>query len=216
MRSKEEAHDYRYFPEPDLLPVEFGEGRIKAVLGTMPELPAQKIYRFCTDYGIPEYDARVLTQERELAEFYELVAKASNNPKAASNWVMGELLRELNSSKLDIAQSPVSETALADLIKLIDSKVISGKIAKTVFLEMWEQRKPADQIIKEKGLVQISDKGAIEKMIDEVLEANPDQLAQYREGKTKLYGFFVGEIMKLTKGQANPGIVNQILKSKLG
>lgn len=215
MRSKEEAQDYRYFPDPDLLPVVFESSWVQNIRKALPELPREKATRFQTQYGLPEYDALVLTQERGVAEYFEAVANKCGNPKSASNWVMVELMRELKESEKSIETQPIQANQLGELIQLIDKGTISGKIAKTVFSEMWATGKNPDEIIKSKGLVQISDTGAIEKIIGEVIAASPNQVAEYRGGKEKLFGFFVGQVMKASKGQANPDLVNQILKEKL-
>ena len=215
MRSKEEANDYRYFPDPDLLPLDVPPEKIAQIKKTLPELPFEKVTRYQSDHGLPEYDAHVLTQEREIAEYFEAVVKAGANAKVASNWVMGELMRELNESKKSIVNSPIKPQELAELVQLIGNNTISGKIAKTVFSEMWKTSKSAAEIVKEKGLVQISDTGAIEAAIDKMLANNPSQVAEYRAGKVKLFGFFVGQLMKETKGQANPEMANQLLTKKL-
>ncbi len=215
MRSKEEANDYRYFPDPDLLPVTLKEETVTKIKSEMPELPQQKVERYQKEYGLPEYDAFVLTQEKEMSQYFELVARESKNAKAASNWIMTELMRQLNDSKQEITASPISSKNLAEMIKLIDNNTISGKIGKTVFLEMWNTGKDPQTIIKEKGLVQITDTGAIETIIDKVLAANAGQVEQYRSGKDKLFGFFVGQVMKESKGQANPDSVNKLLLTKL-
>ena len=215
MRTKEDAQDYRYFPDPDLLPIEISETQIETLRKNLPELPSARRDRFQNDLGLSEYDAQLLTTERELADYFESVGKISKNPKSAANWITTELMRELNSSKVDITKSPISPAQLAELIQLIDNNTISGKIAKSVFAEMWASKKNAADIVKEKGLSQVTDTGVIEKMIDEVLAANPSQVAEYRSGKTKVFGFFVGAAMKASKGQANPDLVNQILKKKL-
>ncbi len=215
MRTKEEANDYRYFPDPDLLTVMLNEASINEFKKELPEMPSQKVERYQNEYGLPEYDAFVLTQEKEVSEYYEVAAKASNNPKGASNWVMVELMRELNEAKLDIARSPVKATQLAELIKLIDNNTISGKIAKTVFAEMCKTSKDPQVIIKEKGLVQITDTKSIEAIIDKVMAASSSQVQDYRSGKEKLFGFFVGQVMKESKGQANPDMVNKLLLTKL-
>lgn len=215
MRSKEEAHDYRYFPDPDLLPLEVSEAWIEKVRKELPELPLARADRFVKDYKLPQYDALVLTQERALADYYETVARVSKNPKASSNWVMTELLRELNESKREVSQSPISAQNLGKMIELIDMGVISGKIAKTVFSEMWTSGKGPDAIVKEKGLTQITDTAAIEKIIDDVLAAHPVEVDAYRAGREKLFGFFVGQAMKASKGQASPEAVNGLLKKKL-
>lgn len=215
MRSKEEAHDYRYFPDPDLLPVVFAESWIEQIRGALPELPLEKAKRFQTQYGLPEYDSLVLTQEREVAEYFEEVAKLCGNAKSASNWIMTDLMRELKETEKSIADQPIRPIQLAEMIQLIDKGTISGKIAKTVFAEMWTGGGSPADVVAKKGLVQISDTGAIEKIIADIIAANPTQVAEYRGGKDKLFGFFVGQAMKASKGQANPDLVNQILKEKL-
>lgn len=216
MRSKEEAHDYRYFPEPDLLPLKVSERQISTARESLPELPIARATRFAEQYKIPTGDAVVLTSEMSLANYFEEAAKVSQNPKASGNWVMTELMRELNNAQKKVSNSPISAYNLGQLILEIDKGTISGKIAKNVFLEMWSTQKDPARIIKEKGLVQISDNSAIEKMIDEIIAANLSQVEQYRSGKEKLFGFFVGQIMKISKGQANPELVNELLKAKLG
>ena len=215
MRAKEEAQDYRYFPDPDLLPVIVTAEQIAKIKTTLPELPLARAARFQNQLGLSAYDASVLTQEKDLADYFEQAGKASNNYKLTANWIMTDLVRELNTHHTSILNSPISANHLAELITLIESGQISGKIAKTVFLEMWSSKKTASDIIKEKGLVQVNDTGAIEKMIDEVLQQNQAQVLEYRSGKTKVYGFFVGAVMKASKGQANPDVLNQILKQKL-
>ena len=216
MRLKEEANDYRYFPDPDLLPLVISEEEIEAVRGTLPELPDQKRERFCSEYKLSDYDARVLTTSREMAAYFEAVVEASGGePKVAANWVAGELSAALNQSGRDIGESKVSAAALAGLLKRIVDHTISGKIAKEVFAAMWDGEGDADDIIEQRGLRQITDSAAIEKIIDEVIAANPGQLEQFRGGKDKLFGFFVGQVMKATQGKANPGQVNQLLKKKL-
>ncbi len=215
MRSKEEAHDYRYFPCPDLLPVVVDDAWLNKVKADLPELPLVRAQRFQSEYQVPEYDAFVLTTEKALADYYEDVAKKSKNPKAASNWIMTELLRELNQAALDVEKSPISATHLAELIAMIDAKTISGKMAKDVFIDMWKTSKAPAEIVKSKGMSQITDSGAIEKIVDEVMAANAQAVTDYRGGKTKLFGFFVGAVMKASKGQANPEMVNQVLQTKL-
>ncbi len=217
MRSKEEANDYRYFPDPDLLPVVVSEEMINTVRATLPELPTAKKARFISDYALPDYDAGVLVAQRELADYFETVVKAANNQaKQASNWVMVELLGALNRAEKDITESPISAEQLGGLINRINDNTISGKIAKQVFGFMFDsQGKSADEIIAEKGLKQETDTGAIEAVINEVVAANPQQLADYRSGKDKLFGFFVGEVMKRSKGKANPAQVNDLLKKIL-
>ncbi|MBS1969132.1 MAG: Asp-tRNA(Asn)/Glu-tRNA(Gln) amidotransferase subunit GatB [Bdellovibrionales bacterium] len=215
MRSKEEAQDYRYFPDPDLLPLVVSDELISKMKAELPELPIARKNRFVSAHGLPEHDAEVLTSEKDLADFYEETAKVSKNFKSSANWIMTEVIRELNDSKLEIAASPIKPAQLGQLIALIDKGTISGKIAKTVFSEMWKTGKEPEAIIKEKGLVQVSDPAVIEKIVDEILAANAQQVAGYKSGKTNLFGFFVGAIMKASKGQANPELVNQILQKKL-
>jgi len=217
MRSKEEANDYRYFPDPDLLPLAIDEATIEAVRATLPELPDEKAARFARDHGLSEYDAGVLTASREMAEYYESVVKGlGGNPKLAANWVMGELSGALNRDGLDVAQSRIDAVALAGLLARIADDTISGKIAKEVFEAMWTEGRGADELIEAKGLKQITDTSAIERAIDEVMAKNPQQLADYRGGKDKLFGFFVGQVMKATQGKANPAQLNELLKRKLG
>ena len=215
MRSKEEAHDYRYFPDPDLVPLVISEEWIEEVRKTIPELPLRKRGRFVKEYNIPPYDAGVLTASRDLADFYEEAVKHSGKPKIASNWIMGDILGHLKDDKKDIKDSPVTPEALAKMINFIEDGTISGKIAKEVFEEMWKTGKQPKEIIEEKGLVQITDIGALETAIGEILEANPAQLEQYKQGKEKVFGYFVGQVMKVTKGKANPKLVNEILRKKL-
>jgi aspartyl-tRNA(Asn)/glutamyl-tRNA(Gln) amidotransferase subunit B len=215
MRGKEEAHDYRYFPDPDLLPLVIDDSWINELTKRLPELPDEKKERFISEYGLPEYDADVLTSAIELAGYFEACVKEFNNPKQVSNWVMGALLGLLNTEGKTIEASPVSSSNLARLLKLIDQNVISGKIAKTVFEEMAKTGKTPEEIVKEKDLVQVTDVSAIEEMITKLVESCPKEVADYKAGKTKVLGFFVGRIMKETKGKANPEIVNRILKEKL-
>jgi aspartyl-tRNA(Asn)/glutamyl-tRNA(Gln) amidotransferase subunit B len=216
MRTKEEANDYRYFPDPDLLPVVLTEEFIAQIRASLPELPDQKALRFAAQYGLSAYDAGVLTASRELAAYYEEVAReVPGEPKLAANWVMGELAASLNKDGLDIATSRLSAANLASLLRRIADQTISGKIAKEVFEAMWSSGQGADAIIEEKGLRQITDTGAIERVIDEVMANNPAQLADYRSGKDKLFGFFVGQVMKATGGKANPAELNKLLKTKL-
>jgi len=216
MRSKEEAFDYRYFPDPDLLPLEVDPGFVEEVRATLPELPDEKHERFSYEFGLPAYDAGVLTSSRELADYYEAVVKSSGGePKLAANWVMGELLGALNKEGKELAHSPVSAALLGGMLKRIADNTISGKIAKQVFEAMWNGEGDADAVIDKHGLKQVTDSGAIEKIIDEVLAKNPQQLADYRSGKDKLFGFFVGQVMKATQGKANPQQLNELLKKKL-
>ena len=214
MRGKEDAHDYRYFPDPDLLPLNFDDAFIADLKKDMPELPDEIKSRMVTEYGLSSYDANVLTEEKEVAAFYEL-ASAGRDRKITANWMSVELFGALNKAGIDLAQSPVSPEQLGGLVDLISDGSISGKIAKEVFADMFETGKDAKQVVEEKGLKQVSDEGAITSMIDEVLASNQDKVDEYRSGKDKLFGFFVGQVMKASKGQANPGMLNQILKQKL-
>ncbi len=214
MRSKEEAHDYRYFPDPDLLPLTFTQEWVDSLMDTLPELPDAKKQRFIDDLGLPAYDAGVLVAEKETADFYEQVAEG-RDAKIAANWVMGEFFSALNASSGDITQPPVSAGNLGGLIDLITDGTISGRIAKQVFEAMVESGKDAGTIVEEKGLKQVSDTGAIEAQVDEILAANGDKVEEYRGGKDKLFGFFVGQVMKATQGKANPKVVNEILRKKL-
>ncbi len=216
MRSKEEANDYRYFPDPDLLPVIISQDTIAKLKDMLPELPQQKYQRFQQEYGLNNYDASVLTAEKSLADYFETVKQQSCAPaKLVANWVMGDLAGALNKENLTISQSPVSTAQLAGLLDRIHDKTISGKIAKTIFDTLWQSEKSADQVIDEQGLRQISNADEIEKIIDEILANNPEQLNAYRAGKEKLFGFFVGQAMKATKGKANPQQLNALLKKKL-
>jgi len=215
MRSKEEAHDYRYFPEPDLAPLEVSNEFIERVRSEMPELPDARRNRFMEEYGLTFPDASQLVSDRSLADYYEATVKASQNSRAAANWIRSELLRELEAKNLSAAESPVAATELASLIRLIDEEKISGKQGKDVLVEMFKTGKGAEAIIEEHGLVQLSDTGEIDSLIDEVIAANPDQLASYRSGKETLFGFFVGQVIKASKGKANPKLVNERLRAKL-
>ena len=215
MRSKEEAHDYRYFPDPDLVPVMVDEAWIVKIRKELPELPLVKRERFVKEYQIPVYDAGVLTAEKALAEYYEEVVRLCGKPKQASNWVMGDVLRFLNEEKRNIRQCPITAKSLADMIKLIEEGAISGKMAKDVIEEMYKSGKPPQDIIKEKGLVQITDEGELIKTITAIIETNPNQFKDFRGGKEKLFGFFVGQVMKATQGKANPHLVNDLLKKML-
>jgi len=216
MRSKEEANDYRYFPDPDLLPLVVDDALIDSVRAELPELPDEKAGRFVRDHGLSEYDAGVLTASREMADYYEaVVARLGGNPKLAANWVMGELSGALNRDGLEVAGSRVDAAALAGLLGRIADDTISGKIAKDVFEAMWSEGRDADSIIADRGLRQITDSSAIEQAIEDVMASNPKQLAEYRAGKDKLFGFFVGQVMKATQGKANPAQLNELLKRKL-
>jgi aspartyl-tRNA(Asn)/glutamyl-tRNA(Gln) amidotransferase subunit B len=216
MRSKEEANDYRYFPDPDLLPVVLDAAFIESVRATLPELPDQKAARFVSQYGLPAYDAGVLTASRELADYYEaVVGAAPADAKLAANWVMGELAAALNKESLEVTATRMTAARLAGLLKRISDQTISGKLAKEVFEAMWSGGAEADAVIAERGLRQITDSAAIERVIDEVMQSNPGQLAEYRAGKDKLFGFFVGQVMKATGGKANPAQLNELLRRKL-
>jgi aspartyl-tRNA(Asn)/glutamyl-tRNA(Gln) amidotransferase subunit B len=215
MRSKEQAHDYRYFPEPDLPPVIVDAARVERVRAAMPELPEARRQRFVAAYGLPDYDAGVLTQSAALADYYEQVAGGAKNPKAASNWVMGELLRVLNERGASIEQAPVAPAALAGLIVLIDKGTISNAIAKDVFAKMLDSGRPADAIVQAEGLAQIGDESAVIAIVREVIAKNADAVAQYRAGKQQTFGFLVGQVMKGSKGKANPKMANDLLKREL-
>ncbi len=215
MRGKEEAHDYRYFPDPDLVRVEVDEAWIARIRSGLPELPQEKRERFLEDYDIPAYDAGVLTSSRALADYYEAVVRLSGEPKTASNWVMGDVLRFLNEEKRDIRDCPIRPEALAAMIALIKDGTISGKMAKDVVEEMYRTGRSPEDIVREKGMVQITDEGALIPVIDEILARHSGQLEQYRAGKDKLFGFFVGQVMKATQGKANPQLINDLLQKRL-
>jgi len=216
MRSKEEANDYRYFPDPDLLPVKLDPDLLMQLQAQLPELPDVKQKRFSKEYGLSNEDAEQLSASREMADYFEQVVSHTNGQaKMAANWVSGELSGALNQNNLDISQSPINAERLAQLISRISDNTISGKIAKEVFQAMWSSDKTADQVIEEKGLQQISDVGELETIVDKVIADNPKQVEQYLSGKDKVFGFFVGNVMKLTKGKANPAQVNELLKKKL-
>jgi aspartyl-tRNA(Asn)/glutamyl-tRNA(Gln) amidotransferase subunit B len=215
MRGKEEAHDYRYFPDPDLVPLVIDEEWIDSARRALPELPDQKRQRFISEHGLPAYDAEVLTTSRELADYFEETVELCDLAKPASNWIMGSLLGLLNAEGLDIADSPISAKALADLLKLIDKGTISTTIAKTVFEEMAATGKTPQEIVAAKGLEQVDDSDAISAIVEQVLADNPAEVARFKAGNKKLTGFFVGQVMKATKGKANPKVVNQLLAEKL-
>lgn len=215
MRSKEEAHDYRYFPDPDLLPLIITDEMIEAARLDLPELPAQKNQRFMEQYALSSYDATVLVSSRPLADYFEIVVKESGHPKLSANWVMGELSAALNKSDLEIAQSPVSAMQLGRLIQRIADNTISGKIAKTLFEALWNQEGDVDTLIEKRGLKQVTDTAAIEQLVDKIIAANPQQAADYRAGKEKLFGYFVGQAMKESGGKINPQQLNEVLKKKL-
>jgi len=216
MRTKEEADDYRYFPEPDLLPVEIGAAFVADVRETLPELPDEKRSRFIEEYGLPAYDAGVLTATRDLAEFYEsAVTESGGYAKRTANWIMSEFLAYLNKESLELADSPVTPEMLGTLVARIEDETVSGRVAKDVFEAMWAGEGGPDEVIEDKGLKQVTDTAAIEAMVDEAIANNPQQLEQYRAGKEKLFGFFVGQVMKASGGKANPQLVNELLKRKL-
>jgi len=215
MRSKEEAHDYRYFPEPDLVPLCIDQEWIERVRQDLPELPEVRRQRFVTHYGLPDYDAEVLTASKALADYYEATVRLYPQPKVVSNWVMGDVMRELNRQHHTPQQAPVTPTHLADLLRLMDEGVLSGKIARTVFEEMYRTGQPAEAIVAEQGLVQMTDSAALEAVITTILAANAAQVADYRAGKQKVLGFFVGQTMRATQGKANPALVNELLRKFL-
>ncbi|MBI2210623.1 MAG: Asp-tRNA(Asn)/Glu-tRNA(Gln) amidotransferase subunit GatB [Deltaproteobacteria bacterium] len=220
MRSKEFAHDYRYFPEPDLLPLVVEEKWIEEIRAGLPELPEQRRERFASRYGLPPYDAELLTARRDVADYFEAAVKAHSNPKAISNWVMGDLFRVIKEKRLDdklrIAAWPVAPERLAEMVRMIDQGKISGKMAKGLFEEMLETGVAPEKIVSAKGLEQVSDTGSIEKAIEQILAAHAKQVSDYRGGNEKVFGFLVGQIMKATQGKANPQMVNEILRKKLG
>jgi aspartyl-tRNA(Asn)/glutamyl-tRNA(Gln) amidotransferase subunit B len=215
MRGKEEAHDYRYFPDPDLVPVVIDEEWIEKEQRALPELPDAKRTRFTETYNLPEQDAVVLTGSKELAAYFESCVGRFPQPKKVSNWIMVELLRELKRDDREIEQCPVTPEALGDLLQMVDEDVISGKIAKTVFEEMYATGKAPEVVVEEKGLRQVTDRGEISRIIDGVLSEHPQEIEQYRGGKEKVLGFFVGQVMKQSRGKANPKVVNEILREKL-
>ena len=214
MRGKEEAHDYRYFPDPDLVPIVIEDAWIDEIRKTMPELPREKKQRFINQYNIPEYDAAILTATRQLADYFEACARLGPQPKAVSNWIMGDILRHVPDTR-DIGVFPVTPAHLAEMLMMVEKGTISGKIAKTVFEDMVASGKMPQAIVAEKGLVQVSDSAALEQAIQEVLNAQADKVADYRSGNEKIFGFLMGQIMKATKGKANPQMVNDLLKKKL-
>jgi aspartyl-tRNA(Asn)/glutamyl-tRNA(Gln) amidotransferase subunit B len=215
MRGKEESHDYRYFPDPDLVPVVVDEAWVQETRSKLPELPNAKKARFMSEYGLSDYDASVLTAGRATADYYERTAQKTGDAKLAANWIMSELMHYLNKGGLEIEDSPVSSDDLSGLLGLIRDETISGKIAKTVFEEMFSSGKSAAQVVEEKGLVQVSDSSAIEELIKKVMDENPNEVAAYQGGKKKLFGFFVGQVMKASKGKANPQVVNEALRKLL-
>jgi len=215
MRSKEEAHDYRYFPEPDLVPVIVSEEWIEKIKKTMPELPDQKFDRFLKEYGLPEYDAQILTEEKALAEWFEKAVVLGGKPKEVSNWIMVELLRLLNEDAKDITECKLTPQELVELLTLIEKGTINRNTAKDVFEEMYKTGKSAETIVKEKGLTQISDSSVIIEAIREIIAKNPKEVERFKAGEEKLIGFFVGQVMKLTKGKANPKLVNELILQEL-
>jgi len=215
MRTKEEAHDYRYFPDPDLVPIVVNDEWIEKIRKDLPELPDEKRKRFVKQYRIPEYDAGVLTSSRPLADYYEQCVEMFPQPKTTSNWIMGDILRALKTDDKEIMDCPVTPKHLTDMLKMIDDKTISSKIAKTVFEEMYSSGIPPVEIVKKKGLVQISDEDSILRIIQDILNKNKAEVEAYQNGKTKLLGFFVGQVMKATQGKANPALVNTLLKKNL-
>ena len=215
LRSKENAHDYRYFPEPDLLPITLTDEDIAKIKGELPELPEQKRERFVRDYSLTPYDAHVLTLDKFLSDYFDEGARSTKTPKSLANWITTELLRELNERNISFENNPVPVKHLVELTDLITDGTISGKIAKTIFADLFETRKSPGEIIKEKGLVQISDNSAIEKFVIMAVEQNPLQVQQYKEGKATVIQYFVGQVMKLSKGKANPQVVNKLLKETL-
>lgn len=215
MRGKEEAHDYRYFPDPDLVPLRIDEKWIDEIRKGLPELPDEKKERFVKDYGIPEYDAEILTSTKAMAHYYEECVRIFPEAKTVSNWMMGDLLRELKRDEKEIHQCPVTPQHLAEMLLMIKEGTISGKIAKDVFEEMYRTGERPDRIVREKGWIQIVDVSEIERAVDRVIQAHPKQMEDYQNGKEKLFGFFVGEVMKQTKGKANPKLVNDLLRKKL-
>jgi aspartyl-tRNA(Asn)/glutamyl-tRNA(Gln) amidotransferase subunit B len=215
MRGKEEAHDYRYFPEPDLVPIVVEKEWIDEIKASLPELPDIKRDRFVTEYGLPETDADLLVSEKPLADWYEEAVKLGGQPKSVANWIMGDLMRLLNADNKIIEDCSLKPNQLVDMLRLMDNGTISGKIAKSVFEEMYTTGKDPEGIVKEKGLVQISDSGEIEKAVDDVISKYLKEAERYRAGEEKLMGFFVGQVMKVTKGKANPQMVNELLKQKL-
>ena len=215
MRSKEEANDYRYFPDPDLLPVVIDDELLKEIKDRLPELPSEKKARFIDNFGLSEYDAENLTSQKAMADYYEIIIDKGADVKLSANWVMGELSASLNKNQIDIKDSPISAPELFNLISRITDNTISGKIAKDVFRLMWDEKRSVDEIIKDQGLEQMTDVGALESVIDEIIAKNLNQVEQFKNGNTKLLGFFVGQVMKATQGKANPKQVNQILNDRL-
>jgi aspartyl-tRNA(Asn)/glutamyl-tRNA(Gln) amidotransferase subunit B len=215
MRGKEEAHDYRYFPDPDLVPLRIDEKWVEEIRKDLPELPAEKRERFVREYQIPEYDAEILTSTKAMANYYEECIRLYPEPKIVSNWMMGELLRDLKRDGKEIEQCLVTPQHLTEMLKMIQEGTISGKIAKDVFEEVYQTGEHPAKIVKEKGWIQILDEAEIVRVIQRVMESNPKLVEDYQKGKERLFGFFVGEVMKETKGKANPKLVNELLRKKL-
>lgn len=215
MRSKEDAHDYRYFPEPDLLPIVISDEWIDEVRSRIPELPAQRKARYINEYNLPEYDAFVITSSKKMADFFDACVKAGSDPKTASNWLMGDISRYLNEKELEAGDIPFTALQLASLISLIDKGTISNSAAKKVLAKMFEEPEDPEKLVEKLGLVQVSDEGALKAMVDEVLANNPQSVADYKAGKDKAIGFLVGQIMKASRGKANPQIINKLLKEAL-
>jgi len=215
MRTKEEANDYRYFPDPDLLPVDIEDATLTEIKNSLPELPTEKKNRFVSEFGLSDYDAEILTAQKSLADYYETMLKDGAEAKVSANWVMGELSAALNKNQIDVQDSPISAKELSELVKRINDDTISGKIAKDVFKAMWEGNGRVDDIIETQGLKQMTDVGAIEDIIDEIIANNSEQVEQFKAGNTKLLSYFVGQVMKASQGKANPKQVNQILNDKL-
>lgn len=214
-RIKEGSSDYRYFPEPDLIPIEVSSEYIEEVRRELPELPDVRKERFKTEFGLSDYDSSLLTADKATADYFEAVVQDGIDAKTVSNWILGEIAKKLNEEGISIEHIPVTPTALAALLRLIQGGTISGTMAKQVLPEMWSTQKSADEVVKEKGLVQITDTNALEEIVQKIIDANPQSVADYQAGKKKAIGFLVGQIMKETKGRANPGLVNQLLQQKL-
>ncbi len=215
MRSKEEAHDYRYFPDPDLVPLKLEKEWVDGFRNGLPELPTVRTKRFVSDYELPEYDAAILTASKAMADYFEACVTQFSQPKTVSNWVMGELTRELNNSRTDFSASPVTPERLVRLLRLVDTGAISLKVAREIFPELYSSGKTPEQIVQEKGLTQVSDEGTLVRIIEEVLSTNPVQVAQFKEGKQQVLGFLVGQVMKASGGKANPGKVNELLRKRV-
>ncbi|MGH7775256.1 MAG: Asp-tRNA(Asn)/Glu-tRNA(Gln) amidotransferase subunit GatB, partial [Candidatus Binatia bacterium] len=219
MRSKEYAHDYRYFPDPDLLPLVIDDNWIEEIRASLPELPEQRKERFISEYGLPLYDAELLTSRRDVADYFETAARIHSNSKGISNWVMGDLFRVIKERNLEqqlcITKWPVTPEHLAEMVRMIDGEKISGKMAKTLFEEMLEREEPPAEIVRKKGWEQVTDLGSLEKAVDQVLAKHTQQVSEYRSGNERVFGFLVGQVMKLTEGRANPKKVNEILRKRL-